>query len=249
MIVDKKIYYKDDALEVSRTHYEKHHSNMPMHCHDYLTISLLLTGTLIEQVSDNSHTGQAGYLTIKPANLFHSDFFTEDCSFLSLKIYDWEYYGFDFRDWLWLSESLTLKHFLDIVRSKNMKKSLDQFKSFLTDRIVLSKKEYAPVWLLNAHQLIIENLQENLNISDIAKKVGRHPVHLSRTFMQFYGMDLKAYHRHLYFHYGISNSLNVPKKLTEIAYNGGFSDQSHFCRTFKKIMSMTPGNALALLDV
>jgi len=80
---------------------------------------------------------------------------------------------------------------------------------------------------------------EKLNLSDLAKIVNIHPIHLSRDFKKYFHCTLGAYLRKL----KVENSLkilNESESLSEVALECGFSDQSHFIRCFKENIGITP---------
>ncbi len=97
-----------------------------------------------------------------------------------------------------------------------------------------------PVWLKQAQELLHARFSEVLTIDDIAKAVGVHPVHLARTFRQHYRCTIGEYVRHLRMEFASSQISTTDAPLYEIALMAGFSDQSHFSRTFKRFLGVTP---------
>jgi YesN/AraC family two-component response regulator len=69
---------------------------------------------------------------------------------------------------------------------------------------------------------------------------------IERLFKSEIGLNPKYYTRLVQFNYAVSK-LNKEKELplTEIAYQSGYFDQSHFNRTFKKFSGMSPKAYLA----
>lgn len=248
--INRSIFYRDQSIQIDRSLYRKDYGNMSMHAHDYLTISLVLEGSLVEDHEEQVNLAQTGSLSIKPPFIQHSDVFTSDCTILSLKIFDWEYYGFDLKEWEWLSEHEVLKYFLHLLKAENKKEYLKHLYRHLTEvKKHPAKEKKIPDWLLDAYKILVTHYREDLNIRAIAKAVHKHPVHLGRSFQAHFGVDMKAYQKRLRLHFAVSQSINTNQKLTQIAYESGFSDHSHFSRTFKKTMDLTPREALKGLNV
>ncbi len=247
-----KTYYRDNSIQISKTLYKKTESDIPMHSHNFLTISLLLNGSIVEKTSDSQiHHANLGHVSIKPPKVLHSDDFVEDSLFLSIKIYDWEYYQLDFTQWNWVAEHKTLlPHFLTLIKERNKKEAVKELKSAI--QYCLEQKIQSvqtPNWVLDIAAYISENYEETILITEIAKRVGKHPFHVGLFFKRYYGVDIKTYQQYLRIQYSLATAVEQNKSLTEIAYQNGFSDQSHFCRTFKKITQFTPKKALHLIDV
>jgi AraC-like DNA-binding protein len=243
-------YFEDSSIKVNRQNYKKRQSDMLPHDHDYLTVSLLLAGSLIEHTSMGTETVKARSVLIKPSGLIHGDIFTENCTLLSLKIYDWDYYRFDLKNWEIIQQNILLKNFLKIVTSKNKKESLNQLKTdiaFITNKTDIKKT--VPHKIKHVRKLIDTRFLEPIQITQLAKEVHMHPVHLGRTFKAHYKIDIKAYQQQLRTHFAVSEMLAKKNNLTQIAHATGYSDQSHFSREFKKYTDFSPKKIATLLNV
>jgi AraC family transcriptional regulator len=97
-----------------------------------------------------------------------------------------------------------------------------------------------PRWLAAARDMLHEHLAEPLTLGDVAQAVGVHPVHLAREFRRWYRCTVGDYARRVRVDYARDAILNTDAPLVQIAYRAGFSDQSHFTRTFKRLTGMTP---------
>jgi AraC family transcriptional regulator len=104
----------------------------------------------------------------------------------------------------------------------------------------------APRWLTQVRDLLDARFHENLKLSAIAACVGVHPAHLSRAFHQHYRCTLGDYVRRLRIEEACRALVTSDTSLTEIALTSGFSDQSHFSRTFKRFTGHTPAQHRAL---
>jgi AraC family transcriptional regulator len=98
----------------------------------------------------------------------------------------------------------------------------------------------APPWLRLVRELLHARFAENLTHEAIAAAVGIHPVHLARVFRRHCGCTLGDYVRKLRVEFAAHKLVTTDEPLTGIALAAGFSDQSHFSRTFKRQTGMTP---------
>ncbi|SDQ74561.1 AraC-type DNA-binding protein [Chryseobacterium soldanellicola] len=103
-----------------------------------------------------------------------------------------------------------------------------------------SHSEKKPAWVKQIDELLRESYTEKLNLTEISNSLNIHPMHLSRDFHKYFQCNLGEYIRKL----KISKSLSIlpvnEKTLTEVAFECGFADQSHFIRCFKENMGITP---------
>lgn len=91
-----------------------------------------------------------------------------------------------------------------------------------------------------AGNYIHDHLDENITLTDIAEYVGLSPFYLLRIFHNEKGMPPHSYMESL----RISKAKELLEKkvsLSQVAVDLGFSDQSHFTNTFKRVMGITPG--------
>jgi AraC family transcriptional regulator len=103
-------------------------------------------------------------------------------------------------------------------------------------------KNEAPKWLSHATEYIHAEFTSALTVAGIANAVGVHPVHLTRVFRRFYNQSIPEYIQRLRVEHAC-RLMTVPEiSLAEISAASGFSDQSHFCKTFKRIIKTKPAD-------
>jgi len=103
------------------------------------------------------------------------------------------------------------------------------------------ERQTAPHWLKRARDLLHERYSETLSLQSIGDSVGVHPVHLAREFRWHFQTTVAGYVRRLRIQSACRAMCEEELPLSEIAMNCGFADQAHFCRVFKQVVGMTPG--------
>jgi AraC family transcriptional regulator len=101
-------------------------------------------------------------------------------------------------------------------------------------------RQMPPPWLKQAKELLHDRFSENLTLSEIASAVGVHPVYLTSEFRRRFHCSIGEYIRQLRISYVCREISDTDTPLVEIAVAAGFYDQSHFSRTFKKLIGITP---------
>jgi len=97
-----------------------------------------------------------------------------------------------------------------------------------------------PPWLLQVRELLHARFAEPLTLTEIAHSVGVHPVYLAQMFHKYFKCTVGAYIRQLRLEFARRELATSDAPLCQIALAAGFSDQSHFTRTFKRYVGVTP---------
>ncbi|MGG8496492.1 helix-turn-helix domain-containing protein [Tenacibaculum sp. TC6] len=113
---------------------------------------------------------------------------------------------------------------------------IEIFNAIKTDRKKKSKK---PIWVNQLKELLIEE-KDDYSLKSLSSKLGIHPVHLSREFSKYFGMSLGNYIRLIKLNKAFYLLATNKFSMTEICYQCGFYDQSHFITNFKRIYQTTP---------
>ena len=89
-------------------------------------------------------------------------------------------------------------------------------------------------------ELIHAHFREPLTLTTIAEQVGLHPVYLAQAFRKACDCTVGEYVRGLRVEFACRELSNPDNPISKIAAAAGFFDQSHFTRTFKQLMGVTP---------
>jgi len=90
-------------------------------------------------------------------------------------------------------------------------------------------------------QFILDNIEEQLSLDDIATFLGYNKFHIIKMFKQQYGLTPHAFI--------VNQKVNKAKKMiiednnltiVDVANEVGFYDQSHFTKSFQKVFATTP---------
>ena len=98
-----------------------------------------------------------------------------------------------------------------------------------------------PSWAKEIKEIIQDQIDTHLNLTDLSKSLDIHPSYLSREFSKhFDNLSFGEYIRKMRIEKAINLIQSTKYSLTEIAYLTGFSDQSHFTRIFKQHTGKNP---------
>jgi AraC family transcriptional regulator len=108
------------------------------------------------------------------------------------------------------------------------------------------RNETWPYRYLSSRKLTtcMEYLSAHLNgaprLSEVARHVGVHPMHLARLFRDRLGYSMGEYVRRCRIAWARDLLQQEESTIGEIAVRVGFADHAHFCRTFLRITGCTP---------
>ena len=115
---------------------------------------------------------------------------------------------------------------------------IDVFNKFIKQKATQKK---TPDWVKELKEIIQDQIDTNLSLTNISKNLDIHPSYLSREFSKhFNNLSFGEYTRRMRIEKAIELMRASAYSLTEIAYLAGFSDQSHFTRIFKKHTGQNP---------
>lgn len=102
-----------------------------------------------------------------------------------------------------------------------------------------TKNQKIPLWIDELKEILHRD-NEDLSLKYLSNQLGVHPGHISRAIPKYLSSTLGGYIRQQKVKKAINLMHHSNHSLQDITYGCGFSDQSHFIRTFKSYMGMTP---------
>ena len=104
-----------------------------------------------------------------------------------------------------------------------------------------------PLWVDKLEEILRTGFAEKFTLGDLSHELRIHPVHLSRSFPQYFHCTLGEFVRSIRVERSLAFIPDKKRSLTEIGSDCGFADQSHFLRSFKRIMGVSPSAYRKLL--
>ncbi len=112
----------------------------------------------------------------------------------------------------------------------------------LNHSLIFQEKQKNHSWVHNVEEILRNCWDQQLSLDHLSAVVNIHPVTISKKFHDYYCCTLGEYMRKLKIEKALTLIKNSKQSLTEIAFECGFADQSHFTRTFKCFTGFLPHN-------
>jgi transcriptional regulator of acetoin/glycerol metabolism len=97
-----------------------------------------------------------------------------------------------------------------------------------------------PNTVRHMRKYVADHLGDALSIESLARQAGLSIHHFARAFRESFGMPPHRYLLEQRVHKAAELLEQTDQLVTSIALALGFADQSHFCRTFQRLMGLTP---------
>jgi AraC family transcriptional regulator len=227
-----------------------------MHLHEQVYFCIVLQGNYTETYGKKTRACDERTVTFHPAGELHSDTFHKDGGrIFSVEIEPrWVERVGELSSVLEYPESFCggllaslvvriYKEFYEIDAASRLAiegLSLEVIAEALRKSTGTQSGREAPRWLKQARELLHDRFVEHHSLAEIADGVGVHPVHLVREFRKHYHQTVGEYVRRLRVEFACRLLSTSETPLIDVALAAGFSQQSHFTKTFKKLTGMTP---------
>lgn len=236
---------------------------LPRHSHERSSFMSVLQGGVTETYARKELAGNPSTLIFRPSGEVHSDYFHNAGGRVFLIEIERWWLDHVREHFVIVDDSVSLQCQLLNTLSKRLYyefRAMDEVSSLVIEGLVLemigevsryvnrSTTRKPPRWVEQARELLHARFSEHLTLTDIARTIGIHPVHLGSTFRRHYRCTPGEYVRRLRIEFVCREMATSNITLTDVALLAGFSDQSHLTRTFKRQTGMTPAQYRALHD-
>jgi len=203
--------------------------SVPLHSHEEAFFCMALSGGCEERYAGRSRTYVSFSTEFLPANHGHSlTFFQTKTRAFSVALGP---------EWLKQACEYSLKLDHSVFGRPGLS---SLFLRLYKESLMADTGRLPPRWFLQVIELLHSSFQERLTMTQIAAAVGIHRVHLARQFQRFKNCTVGEYIRVLRIQHACHQLSNSEESPAAIGAAAGFADQSHFCRTFKRLVGMTP---------
>jgi len=241
-----------DNFLITDTEYT--HDKVDWHRHENPYFIFLLQGKLLEANKKDTyylspgtllfHNWQDAHYNIKPPQFtrgFHIEMNSKWFEKYDLK-------SFDFQGSLHLDNPITKELMAKIFFESKTSDATSQtsielllLNLFSTIKTNAHKKESCiPNWVHQLQEILHEQPEICTSLTNLSALLNIHPVHLSREFPSYFKTTMGNYLRKQKIHKATLLIINKKLTMTEICYECGFYDQSHFISCFKKVYGGTP---------
>jgi AraC family transcriptional regulator len=215
------------------------------HAHGAPHLSLLLAGGFAERVGRTDRDVGPGQLGLRPEGLRHDVVFGDEGALvLTLQAPDRDGDKAPFTEPSW-TRALPSRHLRRLVPM--ILEGGDGAPEAVWDILALLEPPHtraqADPWLDEVRRRI-RYCPGPTRVSDLARRAGRHRVHLGRAFLAAYGETPSEYRRRAMLDRALA-VVAAGESLAAAASEAGFVDQSHFSRACRDLYGLPPGRLTA----
>ena len=133
--------------------------------------------------------------------------------------------------------------FLEIDQTEDVEAFLAAIRKFIPNQAADPEKNYdlSYVHIEEMKEYIGIHYREDLKLMDLARQFGFSYCYISTYFKENMAEGFSGYLNKIRIGKAKSMLLHTTKSIAEVGSEVGYTDQSYFCRVFKKIAGVTPG--------
>ena len=117
---------------------------------------------------------------------------------------------------------------------------IDLVEEFLLESIAVTERKNNKLAVVNDVMEEMKQADFFDNIDNVASRYGITSRYLQKLFLQYTGLTPKLYQKIHRFQNSLKRVTQKNASFTDIAYDCGYFDQSHFIREFKSFTGFTP---------
>lgn len=244
---DRSATFRLAAATLIETRYPAD-TRLPSHAHELPMFVFVSAGSFDERFETRDRSCRAGQLLFRPSGERHTNrFLARGSACLTIEL--------SREDARVLREAdgrlplggrpalVAMRVYDEFRRTTPDPLELEELLSHLTTsaaRRQPSIERRVPSWLQATEDVIDAGFRQPLRLTDLAREAGVHRVHLSRTFQRFFGCGVAEFVRRRRVHEACALMRQGAARLSSVAAEVGFSDESHMGRAFREVMGLTP---------
>ncbi len=230
--------------------------DVPKHEHEHSYISLLLHGFYNEETSVTDHSIIPGMSLFRPSDYEHKNEIGPSqslCFNLEIKknIFEGELKSVNDTYIKFEHNSLeVIRMFLAYKRSFSkelLNLIIEENTYLLFSRGKISDRTERTQWVKKIKKQVQLNPELKYTIDQVANALHLHPIYFVRKFKELTGYTFGEFLIRNRLGKAIDLIHHSNKKLTTVALESGFYDQSHFIRHFKEAFSITPSDYIEII--
>jgi AraC family transcriptional regulator len=214
------------------------------HHHEQAHVSIVIAGAIRERTTNRDETGFASALTLRPHETRHEVEFGPHGALILAVDLDDRVAPVTAKGWIHrklTSAQRTLLHWV-VADGTAAVDVGDCIHDLLADIETESLRGLPPLWLIRAREQLA-NDPVGTRIDALAEATGVHRAHFSRAFHHWFGISPSLFRRGAMLSLAIA-AIAAGGSVAQAAYSAGFADQSHFCRSMRSTLGVTPGRLL-----
>lgn len=263
----KHFYFKDLNSSYDRSYviFENVKEIEPVHLHDFIEIIYVYNGKIVQKINNKQFVMCRGDLLVIGPNSTHSFEPQPQCTYFNV-CFNTSVVGDDTISKIILEDNKEdlfnriitfsgdyrreIENILQYMlmeqskRDPHNKEIMDAYLTILITIIKRKRNDNTEVDTKNHwndfEYFISTNLDSQLTLENLSSRFFYNPSYFSRLFKQKYGIKFVDYVLNIRIEKSKELLLNTDKSIKDIAKETGFSSSSVFCRSFLKLIKMSP---------
>ncbi|MGH7710747.1 MAG: helix-turn-helix domain-containing protein, partial [Gemmatimonadaceae bacterium] len=216
----------------------------PLHRHDELHLSLVLSGHVTETVGRVTEWAGALSVVAKDAGVLHAnDFGPAGAKLARLSLNAGTIAALvddpaRAEAWHWAHDPAAAAPYIRLVRRtygtartfSADDPDLLELLAAMTARRAAPVRANPPAWLAQTMDELRSDWRPGRSVQDVARRAGVHPVYLARCVRRWYGTGLGEELRRLRIRAAAAAVAELHGTVSRVAHSHGFADEPHLCR-------------------
>lgn len=230
------------------THLETASTDL-LHYHETAHLSLILNGGIVDRRKTSEAKRISGELMFFHAGEVHQSIFNSfPVKNINIELeLDFFSENNSTETQLSLSVAKNPKTKLSILKIYKELSANDEYSDISIEMLLLglidsknASEKARPKWVNKVNEILHDKWNEEISLTDLAMVANVHPKTISKHFPKYFACTLGEYRRQIKVEKSLSLIKSSKLSLTEIAYQCGFYDQSHFTGIFKQLTGFRP---------